>query len=292
MGVSFVVNATRNSGRISIRRSWLAVTIVLFMLIPFGMAFGSGKDENVKVPKVLGSDYISPSDPAWQRAKQEVNDSVLDLLVNHRNEVAKNLPWHRLSRGKSTLKEIALTFDDGPHPAYTPKILEILKRYNVKATFFVVGEMAAKYPDLVRSEILAGHSVGNHTYHHVNLTKVRSEDVAVEIKACGDIIKAITGKAPHLFRPPGGDYDKSVSMVATALGYTTVLWTDDPGDYASPGEKVIDARLLTSVNNGGIILIHDGIEQTIEVLPYIIQTLQSRGYKLVTIDQMIKDKNR
>ena len=98
----------------------------------------------------------------------------------------------------------------------------------------------------------------------------------------------ITGAPPHLFRPPGGDYDKDVAEVSEALGYTIVLWTDDPGDYASPGDQVISKRLLARVSNSGIILIHDGIRQTLDVLPRIITYLKKRGFEFVTIDQMLK----
>ncbi|HEX2950294.1 MAG TPA: polysaccharide deacetylase family protein, partial [Armatimonadota bacterium] len=185
-------------------------------------------------------------------------------------------------------RQIALTFDDGPHPLYTPQILNILARDQVKATFFVVGKMAEMYPNLVRAEYNDGHSVGNHTYHHVNLTKIPEPDVATEIKGCGEVLQCITGRAPHLFRPPGGDYDTEVITTSEALGYTTVLWTDDPGDYAHPGEQIILQRALLKARNGGIILLHDGVQQTISILPQLIDTLKKQGYEFVTIDKMIE----
>jgi polysaccharide deacetylase family sporulation protein PdaB len=226
-------------------------------------------------------------DKYWQDARKEVYRSVLDLLQQHESEIAGGLRFHKLMRGDPDKKQIALTFDDGPHPAYTPKLLDILKQNDVKATFFLVGEMARKYPKLVRNEVAAGHSIGNHTYHHVNLTRIDVQDIATEIKACGEVLKKITGKPVHLFRPPGGDYNIDVAEASAALGYVMVLWTDDPGDYASPGVKTIEQRLLDRVSNGGIILIHDGVQQTIDLLPRVIQDLKAKGYEFVTIDQML-----
>ncbi len=230
-------------------------------------------------------------DKYWQNARKEVYRSVLELLAQHQSEIEKGLKFHKLMYGDPAKKQIALTFDDGPHPKYTPKLLAILKRYHVKATFFVVGEMAQKYPRLVKEQVAAGHSIGNHTFHHVNLTKIPIEDVATEIKACGKVIQSITGQTPHLFRPPGGDYDRAVAEASAALGYVMVLWTDDPGDYASPGTKTIENRVLDKVTNGGIILIHSGIQQTVDVLPQIIRYLKDKGYEFVTVDEMLQSQN-
>ncbi len=240
--------------------------------------------------KTAEPDYAN--DPYWQHAKTEVYKSVLEIMAQHQNELLNNLKYHKLMRGKLKPKQIALTFDDGPHPVYTQQILDILDKEKVKATFFVVGEMSEKYPDLVNAEIKAGHNVGNHTYHHVNLTKILEPDVATEIKACGETLQRITGKMPHLFRPPGGDYDAGIAATSELLGYTIVLWTDDPGDYASPGEKLVLQRTLKQANNGGIILIHDGIQQTINILPQLIETLKKQGYQFVTIDDMIEANNK
>lgn len=226
-------------------------------------------------------------DPYWLRAKETVYKSVVEILVQHQAEVDRGIQYHKLIHGDPNHKYIALTFDDGPHPKYTPKTLALLKKNKVKATFFVVGEMAEKYPELVKAEVAAGHCIGNHTYHHVNLTKISGENVAIELEACNEVLQRITGKVPRLFRPPGGDYNHQVAEVSAALNSTMVLWTDDPGDYASPGAKVIETRLLNNVKNGGIILVHDGIQQTLDILPQVITYLKQQGYEFVTVEQML-----
>ena len=226
-------------------------------------------------------------DKYWQNAKTEVDKSAWELMGQHQAELEKGIKYRKFMRGDPSKRQVAITFDDGPHPAYTPKLLAILKDFSVKATFFVVGEKAEQAPNLVKAEVAAGHNVGNHTFHHVNLTKIPDEKIETEIKACGDVIRHITGQAPHLFRPPGGDYNDRVARDAVALGYVIILWTDDPGDYASPGDRIIETRLLDRISNGGIILIHDGVQQTIDVLPQILKYLKAKGYQFVTIDQMM-----
>lgn len=229
-------------------------------------------------------------DRYWRNAHEEVDRHAQELIAQDQAEREKGIRYRKLIRGDPTRRQVAITFDDGPHPAYTPRLLEILKRYETKATFFLVGEMAARYPDLVRAELAAGHGIGNHTFHHVNLTRIPDEQIASEIQACGDALKSITGTSPHLFRPPGGDYDPQVAEVAASLGYTMVLWTDDPGDYASPGDQVIEQRVLKHISDGGIVLIHDGVEETLEILPQVLEHLHARGYQFVTIDEMLRER--
>jgi peptidoglycan-N-acetylglucosamine deacetylase len=246
----------------------------------------------VPAPNQLGPEQAlaelkAENDLYWKNARKEVYKNVLEILAQQQAELQRGLQYDKLIRGDPQKKQIALTFDDGPHPGYTPQILALLKQFNVRATFFLVGCQAEKYPELVRAEMAAGHSIGNHTYHHVSLPKIPEEYVADEIKTCGEVLRSITGEAPHLFRPPGGEYDTQVAETAEALGYTTVLWTDDPGDYASPGEGLILSRTLRDASNGGIILIHDGIQQTVDVLPEIIEALRKQGYQFVTIDELL-----
>lgn len=227
-------------------------------------------------------------DPYWISAKENITRSTPELIAQHESELGRGLRFDKIIEGNLARKQVAITFDDGPHPAYTPQLLRILKQYHDKATFFVVGEMAERSPDLIRAEIAAGDSVGNHTYDHVSLVKIPSEYVGTEIKACGEVIQQITGKAPHLLRPPGGVYNEQVAAEANSLGYTLVLWTNDPGDYASPGSDVILSRLFSKINNGTIILLHDGIQQTIDILPSLLGYLKDHGYQTVTIDEMLK----
>ena len=229
-------------------------------------------------------------DPNWVSAEQMVHRSLWDLVNQNQDELGQGLHFRKILEGDLSKKQIALTFDDGPHPAYTPQLLRILKQYNARATFFVVGAQAEKYPQLIRAEVAAGSSVGNHTYDHVSLVKIPQADVGTEIKACGQVIAQITGRAPHLFRPPGGTYDPAVAQMSEALGYTMVLWTDDPGDYASPGADVILSRTEARVNNGAIILLHDGIGQTIQMLPHLLQYLRANGYEIVTVDEMLRQQ--
>jgi peptidoglycan-N-acetylglucosamine deacetylase len=252
-------------------------------------------------PKTPGSPAVSPNklsasqalailqadqDLYWQNARREVHRSVRELQAVHQDEHDNGLHYAKLLSGSPRKKEIALTFDDGPHPSYTNRLLAILATYKIPATFFVVGEMAEKHPDLIRAEQSAGMEIGNHTYHHVSLTKIPSEFIFDEIKACGQVIQSITGSAPDWFRPPGGRYDDDVANASQALGYTMALWTNDPGDYNHPKTDILLKRTLDKATSGGIILLHDGIEETIQILPALIETLQKRGYKWVTLDRL------
>lgn len=253
-----------------------------------------------KLPQNSAPNALSPQaslevvraerDQYWLNAQKEVYRSVLELTAQNEADGASSPRSGRLMRGNPARREIALTFDDGPHPDITPQLLEILRRENVPATFFVVGELAERHPDLILAEIADGHIVGNHTYDHVSLIKIPDPYVATEIEACGEVLQHITGQVPRFFRPPGGEFDPDVTRIARTLGYTMVLWTDDPGDYASPGSSVIERRTLADVNNGGILLLHDGISQTIQILPDLIHTLKGRGFRFITVAQMAAEK--
>ena len=229
----------------------------------------------------------SERDKYWLLAKNEVYKSGIELAAQDETEQLQNIHVDKVLHGPRGTNEIALTFDDGPHPGYTLPILKILKQYDIHATFFVVGEKAEEYPDLIRAEVAAGDPIGNHTYDHVSLIKIPEEYVGTEIKACGEVIENITGKAPDLFRPPGGEYNKMVADTAASLGYKMILYSDDPGDYLDPGTGVIEDRTLDAINDGGIILLHDGAAQTITILPRIIERLKARGFRFVTIPEML-----
>jgi polysaccharide deacetylase family sporulation protein PdaB len=189
-------------------------------------------------------------------------------------------------------KVIALTFDDGPNPKYTPKILDLLKQYQSKATFFVIGEHVEKYPQLVRREVLEGHELGNHTFTHKYLKKPTMKQVQNEIVAAQNSIYSVTGVMPYLFRPPGGFLNDIVINISKKEGYKIVMWTwdEDSRDWSKPGIKKIVSKVLNNAHNGDIILFHDhtsGRSQTIGALKIIIPELKKRGFRFVTISDLI-----
>ena len=184
-------------------------------------------------------------------------------------------------------KRVALTFDDGPHPRKTDEILDVLYEYGVKATFFVIGKNAEKYPDAVIREAAEGHEIGNHTYSHKRLTECA--DVGFEISKTSDIIFSLTGRRPTLMRPPEGAYRKENVAVVQNCGCDMVLWTVDTRDWAKASVNDIVANVKKNVRDGSIILFHDYIaypSPTPDVLREIIPYLKSQGYEFVTVGEL------
>lgn len=189
-------------------------------------------------------------------------------------------------RGDPSRKEVALTFDDGPHPAYTVRLLDLLQELHVKATFFVVGKKVDEAPSLLLRMVQDGHEVANHTYHHLNLDGASEDLVMAEIRLGAKAIHRACGVEPISFRPPGGHHNANVLLGAEKLNLRTFLWSDDPADFANPGADVIEKRLLGHVSNGALILLHDGIEQTLDILPDLIARLRRDGYRFVTVTEL------
>lgn len=186
-------------------------------------------------------------------------------------------------------KRVALTFDDGPHPSKTERILDILRKYGVRATFFVIGENAAALPGVVLREFSEGHEIGNHTYSHERLTEC--DDVLREVEKTSDIVERITGKRPALLRPPEGVYCPATVENAQICGCDVVLWNVDTRDWAKESTESIVENVKANVRNGSIILFHDftgrgtHTEDALEiVIPYLIE----QGYEFVTVSELIK----
>jgi peptidoglycan-N-acetylglucosamine deacetylase len=195
-------------------------------------------------------------------------------------------------RVPTTEKVVALTYDDGPHPVYTKRILEILANANVKATFFMIGAEMDRYPDLVREIVREGHAVGNHTYTHPHDIRVDTRaQVTEELEKCEATIERITGKRPHLFRPPRGMLDSTVYSIATEEGYRVALWTVCADHHDAPTPIAMAQRVLDHVRPGAIILAHDGTFDSrykdVEATPLIIQGLRKMGYRFVTLPQLL-----
>jgi peptidoglycan-N-acetylglucosamine deacetylase len=214
------------------------------------------------------------------------------LQARARNEYAREqtCKLYKIQRGNPNIKEIALTFDDGPHKVYTRKLVEVLNSLHVPATFFLVGKQVVKYPQLVQLEVMDGYEVGNHTYDHVNLTKIPPSRVGYELDACGLAIERATGSPVRFFRPPGGDVNAAVVHEATQHNYIVTLWTNDPGDYAKPGSDILLQRSLDKLQNGAIVLLHDGMPETMAVLPSLVAEGRRRGFTFVTLSELVQSK--
>ncbi len=194
---------------------------------------------------------------------------------------------------KKPVKYIALTFDDGPHPKYTPQILKILYENEAAATFFVVGENAERYPELVRAEYDLGFEIGNHTYTHFHLNEKNINALYDDIKKADDIICKITGEIPKLFRPPEGKHNGRLDGIIKKAGKSTVLWTVDTRDWAHTDKEKIIENIKNNVKNGSVILFHDYIvppSPTPDVLCEIIPYLKSQSYELVTVTELLRHK--
>src|ERR1700722_3000531 len=183
---------------------------------------------------------------------------------------------------------IAMTFDDGPSAENTPRLLEMLKQRNIKATFFLIGQNAASNPDLVRRILADGHEVGNHSWTHPQLSKLSDDRVTAEITKTQDAIKEASGFTPTLLRPPYGAITaRQREWIENRFGLNIILWSVDPLDWKRPGASVITQRILSQVRPGAIILSHDIHKQTIDAMPATLDGLISKGYKFVTVSQLI-----
>ncbi len=185
---------------------------------------------------------------------------------------------------------IALTFDDGPHLAYTTKLLDELQAEGVPATFFVVGKMATRYPRIVQDMARRGHEVANHTFTHPSLPQKNSEEILNELAQTRSIIQKLTGQDTLLYRPPGGVYSRRTVKVASKAGYHMILWTVLTKDVNGATIPAMKERISTQIGDGGIILMHSGIPNTMAMLPEVIQSLRDKGYRFVTVSQLLASR--
>lgn len=202
-------------------------------------------------------------------------------------------PAHIGSSEISPAHSICLTFDDGPNPVYTPKILDVLADYEAKATFFVLGEAAEQFPHLLEQMLQAGHSIGNHTYSHRHPWLMPSDRAKQEVTQANCVIKNITGFTPRWFRPPFGRLRTAMRMQAHIEQMTTILWSHSIIDWGVLGTEAGVARRLAKIEPGDIVLMHDGRPQhnhpdiTARCLPRFLQSLADKSITTCNLDSII-----
>ncbi|RME70602.1 MAG: polysaccharide deacetylase family protein [Chloroflexi bacterium] len=198
-------------------------------------------------------------------------------------------------------KLIALTFDDGPHPAFTPRLLELLAQYRARATFFMVGQHVEQWPNLARQVVQAGHEAGNHTFTHSRLVGRTPWAVAGELLRCKRAIRRATGVSPRLMRPPEGKQDVIAFLTARLLGYRVVHWSASAFDWRGDPAEVVTRRVLSGVGRGAIVLMHDGVTPspgrqtvvspdrtpTLKALPGVLGRIREKGYRFVTVSELL-----
>ncbi len=186
---------------------------------------------------------------------------------------------------------IAITFDDGPHPQNTPRLLDMLAKRNIKATFYVIGRSVDLHPGVLRRTVAEGHEIGNHSHTHRLLSKLSNAEVRQEMQRCQDAVGRAAGVRPRTMRPPyGGLLQSQRELVHEEFGYPTILWSVDPLDWKRPGPSVVASRILSATTAGGIVLAHDLHSQTVDAMPATLDGLLKRGFKFVTVSQLIAMK--
>ena len=183
---------------------------------------------------------------------------------------------------------IAMTFDDGPSPETTPRLLDILKQRNIKATFFMIGQNAERNPAIVKRILAEGHEIGNHSWTHPQLSKLSDDRVTEEINKTQNAIKDASGYTPVVMRPPYGAITaRQKDWIEKQFGLSVIIWSVDPFDWKRPGASVIEQRILAGARPGAIVLSHDIHKQTVDAMPATLDALAAKGFKFVTVSQLI-----
>ena len=253
-----------------------------------GIPFIGSKAEKAPTP-------VAPR-PLAQNSQYSSSASRLPTPLNPGNNFSRDISgtskvtWNR---GSANSKYIAITFDDGPVSSNTSRLLDILRQRNIKATFYVIGERVQNNQSLTRRIAAEGHEIGNHTWTHGNLAQMSDTKVRWELDKTRDAIVSAAGVKPRTMRPPYGSLRQDQrSWIFREYGYPTIMWDVDPQDWRKPGASVVSNRILSGTKNGSIILLHDLHSASVDAVPATVDALLRRGYKFVTVSQLIALTNR
>ena len=190
---------------------------------------------------------------------------------------------------KTSKNYISITFDDGPNPDYTPKVLSLLKEHNAKATFFIIGKNAEKHPDLVREIIADGHTIGNHSFSHSNsFGFFSSEKIIADLKKSDSVLKEITGKEIKLFRPPFGVTNPNIKKALKKTRHHSIGWSKRSLDTTNLSEEKILKRIIPNLRKGDIVLLHDSSLKSVAVLEQLLLTLTPHELQSVSVDRLLE----
>jgi peptidoglycan/xylan/chitin deacetylase (PgdA/CDA1 family) len=243
--------------------------------------------------------------PAFSKTKELWNGYRWQSLMGHMSHtialerlgplLVQRILWRVITRERV----VALSFDDGPHPEFTPAIIDILERHNIPATFFLVGRHVRQHPELARRLAGGPHEAANHTYSHRILPMLSDPSILQEIRQTDQLIREVTNRAPRLLRPPMGMFSRRVMDLIEGSGYRTVIGDVYPRDPNMPGRERILRRVVQRVRPGSIIILHDGgntrrvdRSQTVWAVERIVENLKAQHYRFVTISELLKVGDR
>lgn len=251
------------------------------------------EDREDQVDKAIDRDIHNNMD---SNDESSIEDEANQANDSSELDKAQVMPAAKIIRNSSNkeLKRVAITFDDGPDGDFTPQILDILKEYDTKATFFVLGSIAAKNRDVLKRIDQEGHVIGNHSWNHSYFTKISESKIIEELRKTDDLIQEVIGKSNSLFRLPYGAFNNKVLEIVAQQGYHNIYWSIDPRDWSGKSPKQILNNIQANIEPGAIILLHSSgpkksIPNTIKALPHIIEFLQEQGYEIVTIPELLED---
>lgn len=271
---------------------------------PSGVSSGETSEESsvVPPPSVSGQsgeweqkiDELESRAEAAEREnadlRRQLEDARAELKQLNALKAAQDPEASSVPAASGNNKLVALTFDDGPGKE-TARLLDELKAHGMKATFFVVGERAAAYPDLLRRMADEGHEIGNHTYAHSNLTSLDAYGIWDSLTKTDDAVQAACGRVPTLMRPPGGNYNDTVKALTSDLGQRIIYWTVDTRDWQSRNVSAILKTAFQSgrygIHDGAIVLMHDIYATSVDAAAKIMDELQKQGYRTVTVSELL-----
>lgn len=259
---------------------WWSLGLALFF-ISFGVNRIEKAVQNGTNPQGILSDQRPDrnTDAEFQDSVQTMENTGMGQSAAV--QVSKN---SSIRAEKTIAAKVALTFDDGPHPVYTPQLLDGLKERGVHATFFVMGENIPGNEEILKRMDAEGHLIGNHTYSHVKLSELDTARACAEVEKTNALICEVTGKEPEFIRPPFGEWKKTMEC---SLEMIPVLWDVDPLDWTTKNMALVVERVLKDTKPGDIILLHDYYQSSVDAALEIVDALMERGYKFVTVDELI-----
>lgn len=286
----------RLENKINVQSPYLRYIVIILLVGLFSFWAFPGQSSIGQPDKIVAK----PDLPSKENNVDYMDEKEIRQLEQHGtgNEIGGNKPEELpalsesvlaskfIRQGPQDLQRVAITFDDGPY-LLTEKYIEILKAYDVRATFFLIGVQVEKYPDEATMIIDNGYEIGIHSYGHKQLTRMSTGSMEEDFRKSLTTVRNLTETDIRFFRPPFGDFNDNIIQTAKTHKLTTILWCVDPRDWQRNDPDQIARHVIEKVDNGAIVLLHEGRQGTLEALPRIIEGLWEKGFEIVSLSELL-----